>query len=212
VWTRFRALKQYVQEKLPMKSNQPIQDTHSRKKALVLKQAPPKRRFRRILLAAVAVAAMAGVYFVAGRPGVNTPVQDEPTGVQNSSTQISYPLSLFEDGRARHFEHKTGDGVPIRYFVLKSTDGVVRAAFDACDVCWPENKGYSQDGHVMVCNNCGRRFESAKINEVQGGCNPAPLKRIVQNDRLILLVQDLEQGQRYFNFEAGGQGNRKGSS
>ena len=53
---------------------------------------------------------------------------------------VTYPVSLFADGKARHFSHKI-DGLTIRYFVLKSADGVIRAAFDACDVCWPANKG-----------------------------------------------------------------------
>ena len=29
----------------------------------------------------------------------------------------------------------------------------------------------------MVCNNCGQKFSSDLINEIKGGCNPAPLER-----------------------------------
>jgi uncharacterized membrane protein len=90
--------------------------------------------------------------------------------------------------------------VAIRYFILRSSDNVIRAAFDACDVCWPENKGYSQQGDVMVCNNCGRRFPSVRINEVRGGCNPAPLNRKVENGIVIIQLADVLQGKRYFDF------------
>ena len=114
--------------------------------------------------------------------------------------QFTYPEKTFADGKARHFSYKTEDGVTIRYFILRSSDGVVRAAFDACDVCWPENKGYSQKGDVMVCNNCGKRFPSARINEVRGGCNPAPLSRKVENGNVIILASDLLQGKRYFDL------------
>ena len=115
-------------------------------------------------------------------------------------TQVTYPEKTFADGKARHFTHKTEEGVTIRYFIIRSSDGVIRAAFDACDVCWPENKGYSQKGDFMVCKNCGKQFPSARINEVSGGCNPAPLHRKVENGNVIIQVSDILQGKRYFDF------------
>ncbi|MEM3554980.1 MAG: Fe-S-containing protein, partial [Candidatus Micrarchaeaceae archaeon] len=60
------------------------------------------------------------------------------------------------------------------------------AAFNACDVCYPARKGYHQEGDVMVCNNCGRRFPTNQINIVRGGCNPAPLERAVDGDTLVI--------------------------
>jgi uncharacterized membrane protein len=115
-------------------------------------------------------------------------------------TQITYPEKTFANGKARHFIYQTDDGVTIRYFIVKSSDGVIRAAFDACDVCWPENKGYSQKGDFMVCKNCGRQFPSTRVNEVHGGCNPAPLNRMVENGNVIIQVTDILQGKRYFDF------------
>jgi len=116
------------------------------------------------------------------------------------STSVTFPVSLFEDGKARHFEHVDGKHT-IRYFVLKSSDGIIRAAFDACDVCWPAGKGYFQEGDSMVCRNCGRRFASVLVNEVKGGCNPAPLNRVLDNDKLVIQVKDIMDGRQYFNFE-----------
>ena len=100
--------------------------------------------------------------------------------------EITSPLKLFDDGKARHFQFKTEDGILIKYFVVKSSDGVIRAAFDACDVCWRSGKGYYQEGDNMVCGNCGRRFASVKVNEVKGGCNPAPLVRKVEGENLVI--------------------------
>lgn len=112
---------------------------------------------------------------------------------------VTYPVDMFADGKVRHFSFKDG-ALTIRYFILKSADGVIRAAFDACDVCWPAGKGYYQDGDVMVCRNCGRRFVSVKVNEVKGGCNPAPLTRQVKNGQLIITHEDLRKGRGYFDF------------
>jgi uncharacterized membrane protein len=118
--------------------------------------------------------------------------------------EVTHPVKLFEDGRARHFQMDTSDGLSIKYFVLKSSDGVLRAAFDACDVCWPSGKGYFQEGDYMVCRNCGKRFVSVKVNEIKGGCNPAPLNRQVVGDNLVIKVKDILEGKQYFNFSRKG--------
>ena len=122
-----------------------------------------------------------------------------------AATEVSYPVALFQDGKAKHFDLADSDGTVIKYFILKSSDGVIRAAFDACDVCWPSGKGYYQDGDVMVCRNCGRRFASVKINEVKGGCNPAPLKRTITGDKLVIQTSDILAGRQYFDFSKGGK-------
>lgn len=117
-----------------------------------------------------------------------------------STADVTHAVSLFDDGKARYFDFKAPNGITVKYFVIKSSDGVVRAAFDACDVCWPAGKGYAQQGDNMVCRNCGRRFASVSVNEVQGGCNPAPLSRRVVGDNVVLKVPDIEKGSFYFNF------------
>lgn len=117
--------------------------------------------------------------------------------VRDMDGMISIPISDVDDGKAHYFQHKTG-GTVVKFFVVKSSDGIIRAAFDACDVCYPAKKGYSQDGDFMVCNNCGRRFHSTRINVVQGGCNPAPLKREVVAEDLVIRVDDVIPGARFF--------------
>jgi uncharacterized membrane protein len=112
---------------------------------------------------------------------------------------LSMPAAMFDDGKARYFDHRHGH-ITIRYFVVRSADGVLRAAFDACDVCWPAGKGYAQDGDFMVCRNCGQRFHSTRVNEVKGGCNPAPLERRVENGMLVIRVSDILDGKTYFDF------------
>ncbi len=110
---------------------------------------------------------------------------------------VSLPVSTFADGQAHFYTYMNGDR-PIEFFVLQSKDGTVRAAFNACDVCFGAKKGYRQEGDVMVCNNCGNRFPADKINDVRGGCNPGPLTRTVEGDNLIIQVEDIIAGQTYF--------------
>ena len=122
---------------------------------------------------------------------------DKYASVDSENGVVSIPVSEVDDGEAHYYVYDNG-GRDVKFFLLKSEDGVIRAAFDACDVCFGEKKGYSQDGEFMVCNNCGQRFHSARINEVQGGCNPSPLTRVIQGGNVILNVGDIAVGGRYF--------------
>ncbi len=47
-------------------------------------------------------------------------------------------------------------------------------------------------------NNCNRRFPTNRINEVQGGCNPAPLNRGIEQADVVIQVKDILDGKRYF--------------
>lgn len=168
------------------------------KKDLVL---GTEKRGRLPLLVAIvcSVLIIGGGIYIAGYDRSETaPVAASFTS-ENSASQISLPAALFEDGKARYFQHVAGE-FNIKFFVLKSSDGIIRAAFDACDVCWPAGKGYYQDGDDMVCRNCGRRFASVLVNEVKGGCNPAPLNRRLENGKVIIEVKDVLDGRQYFNF------------
>jgi uncharacterized membrane protein len=110
---------------------------------------------------------------------------------------VRLPVSTFDDGQARWYTYPGADK-EIQFFVLKSSDGVVRAAFNACDVCFLAKKGYRQEGDEMVCNNCGQRFPSALINEVRGGCNPSPLERTIDGDEVVIQIDDILAGANYF--------------
>ena len=92
------------------------------------------------------------------------------------------PVAEVCDGQAHFYSYDAG-GTTVKYFVLADKDGEVRAALDACEVCFAQKKGYSQEGDSMVCNNCGQTFPSDQINDVTGGCNPSPIDRKVKGQR-----------------------------
>lgn len=120
------------------------------------------------------------------------------TEVRPANGAFVFPTSSVGDGKAKYFVYKHSPSQWIRFFVLKSRDGVIRAAFDACDVCFRSKKGYIQRGNNMVCANCGLKFKSEKINEIKGGCNPAPLRRTLKGANLIISQRDVMSGLRYF--------------
>jgi len=170
------------------------------RKAAVLNTANPKRKILLISAAALLLIATVWLAFALTDMGPSVQQAGGGTGVNGpklTPEAVIFEVGMFDDGRAHFFEHSM-DGLTVRYFILKSSDGVIRAAFDACDVCWRSRKGYRQDGDMMVCNNCQLRFASVLVNEVQGGCNPAPLTRSLQDGKLIIRLQDLARGKPYF--------------
>ena len=122
----------------------------------------------------------------------------EPLQPVNGELQI--PLVDVSDGKAHHYQVEADDGTMVTFFLLKSRDGVIRAAIDACDVCYRAGKGYYQDGDFMVCENCGMRFASNRINVVKGGCNPAPLNRVVRGDNLVIDMKDINANKWYMEY------------
>ena len=149
-----------------------------------------------IIGAAVALVIVAAValYMTVGRNGTGAEAASTTTA---AGGDVKIAMADVNDGKAHFYSYDAG-GVEVKYFVLKSSDGKVRAAFDACDVCFANKKGYHQEGDEMVCNNCGRRFPSDQINVQQGGCNPSPLTRTTQGKDLVLQASDLQAGVQYF--------------
>ena len=114
---------------------------------------------------------------------------------------VSIPLSKISDGKAHYFKVKSDNGLDVSFLTLKSRDGVIRAAVDACDVCYKAGKGYIQSGDYMICENCGQRFASNRINIIKGGCNPAPLERKIVGKNLVITVAEINKNSWYCKFK-----------
>lgn len=144
-----------------------------------------------ILLTAALIVPQASTAFFGGKFETLKP--------QNGELRI--PLKDIDNGEAHYFKVKASDGIMVAFFTLKSRDGVIRAAIDACDVCYRAGKGYVQAGDFMVCENCGQRFPSARINVVKGGCNPAPLERTMQGQHLVIKMSDIDKNSWYNQYK-----------
>jgi len=156
------------------------------------KQSSVKKFLVPVVLLAVALVAGAGWFlFGQGAASSHSIVEAGHDG------KLRFAAADFADGDARFYRFKGQNG-PIDFFVVKSSDGVIRSAFDTCDVCYKSLKGYRQEGHEMVCNNCDQRFPTDKVNVVKGGCNPAPLLRQQVGETIVIAANDIENGAWYF--------------
>jgi hypothetical protein len=124
---------------------------------------------------------------------------NEPaTSGPSAGSDIAIPLADVGSGQAKFFEYVASNKTSVRFFVIKSSDGVYRAALDACDVCYRAKQGYQQSGDDMVCRKCGRHFPSALVNEVTGGCNPIAIARTAAGGKLLIKAAELEGMKNYF--------------
>lgn len=118
-------------------------------------------------------------------------------GVVATADQVKIPLQALDSGKAIFLETES-EGRRVYYFALKSVDGKYRSALDACDVCYRMNRGYRQEGDLMVCNNCGQTFPSDRIGETKGGCNPHPLAHRIEGGQMVIRKADILAGKDYF--------------
>ncbi|HKV39396.1 MAG TPA: DUF2318 domain-containing protein [Blastocatellia bacterium] len=183
-----------------MSKKQPSNHTNSRDQKRNLFAAGARNSSRKTggFVAAAVVAAMvlAILYVIfAGRGAGET---GDTANVITTGQDVAVSMADVNDGKARFYEYELSGGKKIGFFVIKSSDGVVRAAFNACDVCFKSKRGYHQEGDDMVCNNCGRHFPSASVNVITGGCNPVPLVRQISGDQVVIKASDLARGETYF--------------
>jgi uncharacterized membrane protein len=67
-------------------------------------------------------------------------------------------------------------GTRVEVLAVKAPDGTIRTAFNTCQSCYTSGRGfYKQQGTVLVCQNCGKRFRMNQVEVRSGGCNPVPI-------------------------------------
>ena len=150
---------------------------------------------RAFIATAIIMIVVASVYLVS-RGGVEPAVyKDPPT---NEASEILIPVSEVTTD-AVHYQRNI-DGTTIKFFAIKGSDGQVHTAFDACDVCYGNKKGYSQNEDNMRCNNCGNQYAISGIGSENkgGGCWPGYLGHRIEGSNLIITKQSLERGIYYF--------------
>lgn len=151
------------------------------------------RTSRVVLLTSLLVAVCAAVAAAFSFPGLSKSENVKPVnGV------VSVPAARVADGKA-HFYTLRDAGKEITFFVVKAADGSFKTAFNACDACYREKKGYEQQGPLMQCRNCNMKFAINKLGpNATGGCNPSYLPHTETGGNIVVNANDLKAGARFF--------------
>jgi len=112
---------------------------------------------------------------------------------------VVVPLQKLEDGKLHRFGFLTG-GHMVRFLAMKASDGKVRTALDACEICGAS--GYIQDGENLLCLNCGAEINPRTLGE-PGGCNPVPLEAQTTATHVRVPVAGLTKAAGLFTEQPG---------
>lgn len=149
--------------------------------------------FKWVVLIVATLSMGVGAVFAFNIPGLG---KNEAVKPVNGVVTIS--LARVSDGKAHYYRIADG-GKEIDFFVVKGPDGALHTAFDACDVCFQEKKGYVQQGDFMICKNCNKKFAINMIGRMSSaGCNPSHLEHAEDGRNIIIKFADLKTGARFF--------------
>ncbi|MDR3342167.1 MAG: DUF2318 domain-containing protein [Treponema sp.] len=101
-----------------------------------------------------------------------------------------------------HFYPMEIEGTRMEVMAVVAPDGTIRTAFNTCQSCYDSGKGYYiQNGNVIVCQNCGKRFRLSQIELKSGGCNPMPIfpqDKVVDNEKIVISQDFLKKAKAVF--------------
>ena len=104
-------------------------------------------------------------------------------------------------GVASFYQYKAGN-VLMEVLAVRAPDATIRTALNTCQICYSSGRGfYTQQGDVLVCNNCGNRFKVSQVERIKGGCNPVPITgewKTEDADFIVISKAFLEQAKPLF--------------
>ncbi|MBT6337402.1 DUF2318 domain-containing protein [Candidatus Woesearchaeota archaeon] len=141
----------------------------------------------------IMISLIALVFLIGCGSNTDTPTGNVVAKISESDDSISIPISAISTTLKKLTYN--ADGTVVTYFAVLGTDGEVRVAFDACDVCGG-SKGYRQEGTDIVCNNCGKvfRIDGLGTQNKGYGCWPSYLPHQIEGDNVIIKKADIKSG------------------
>lgn len=113
----------------------------------------------------------------------------EPEEYEIEGDMIVIPLSELEDMKLHRYQYTASDGVHMRFFLIKKSQGSYGVVLDACEICGPS--GYYERGNDVICKLCDVIMNRGTIG-FKGGCNPIPIPYIVHDEKIKISTQDLD--------------------
>jgi len=98
--------------------------------------------------------------------------------------------SLIERDVPVFFTYATDRG-PASFFILRNEDGIF-AFHDACETCYPKEKGYRFADGYLICNACNQQFSTKSIIRGVGGCYPIRINGRETDGGYLVPIAELE--------------------
>lgn len=157
-----------------------------------------RARRKRVLLAAAAVVAIAGISIYLADPGGSAgngmPIEAAWIEPEVADDRVSIPVSAVENNRNVHFTVEIqGSDTHFMAYVL---DSQIYVRASVCPPCW--GIGYSLDKDVLVCDMCATTLSARTGDGIKGACVSYP-KAAVPYDTVagILVMNKADLGVAY---------------
>ncbi len=114
------------------------------------------------------------------------------TPVTLVGSQVTVPASEINDTKLhRYIVHVDGNAksTEVRFLLFRKPDGNLVAVADACRICGPV--GFYMGEQGITCKMCSSPLVAASMGQ-PGGCNPIPLKSVVQGGQVVIERAALE--------------------
>ena len=186
-------------KKLSKREKRGLTQLRDTNKAEMRKLVLIRRKRRNVVVASIAILALVGFGISYNMFVLKDEDSQKPAAIDLPEIKfgkIVIPKSeIVEDA---NFYNYYSDETEIRTFSVRGSDGQEHIAFDACDSCYAEKKGYRQEGEDMKCNNCGRTFaiNSIGTENTEGGCWPSYVE-IDNESEDIVITEDALKEKRY---------------
>jgi uncharacterized membrane protein len=152
------------------------------------------------IIAAIAVAIIVTIFALKGSYNNKTA---NTNGVVATVKNADLVIPISDISAVAKFYPVEIDGTQLEVFAVKAADGTIRTAFNTCQVCYDSGRGYyEQDGSVLVCQNCGNRFQMNQVEVQSGGCNPVPIfaqNKTVDDENITISKDYLAQAKVIFS-------------
>jgi nitrite reductase/ring-hydroxylating ferredoxin subunit len=129
-----------------------------------------RARWKRVLLAAAAVVAIAGISIylahAGGSAGNGMPIKATWIQPQVGGDNVSIPVSEVENHRNVHFRVETESGD--MNFMAYAVNGQIHVRASVCPPC--RGIAYSLENDVLVCDMCATTFRAATGDGIRGAC------------------------------------------
>ena len=117
-------------------------------------------------------------------------------GSEVRGDNVYVPLTQVEDGHLHRFAYTTGDGITVRFIVIKKPNySSYGEGLDACDICG-ETGHFERNGQI-VCKLCDVVMNINTIG-FKGGCNPIVIDYSVEGGYIIVPTYTLVEHQNEF--------------
>lgn len=115
--------------------------------------------------------------------------------VNAADGKITIPLEQVNDGHLHRYVYKASGGEMVRFIIIQKGGSSYGVGLDACEICGPTGY-YEKDGQV-ICKLCEVMMNKATIG-MRGGCNPVPIEYKVENGKVSIAQDSLEQERKRF--------------